>query len=278
MTVTYADHLTGRGLSPCTVRAYLSDVSSLTASLGDQPLTASGVEGWLARQRENGASTATLSRRLVVAGQYATWLGTQKLTAPKTVRNILALKRPPHSRHLPEHLTAEEVDQLIAPLRRQKRPRAIRDLALLTVLVDSGLRVGEAAALDWQDVGDRTLRVRSGKGDKDRVIPLCDRARLALATWGRHTPDSGRVWPKLTVRGIFDVVRRRAREAGLTKPVGPHVLRHTFATELLLQGVNLRVIQKLMGHASLSTTEGYLHINEEEAVEAALAVLNNPGR
>jgi integrase/recombinase XerC len=145
-----------------------------------------------------------------------------------------------------------------------------RDGAILELLYAAGLRVAECAGLDLDDV-DRaqgTVRVL-GKGDKERVVPVGEVALDAIEAYlvSRGT-SAGPLWRnarggRLTTRSIGEIVRRHARAAGITRRVTPHTLRHTFATHLLGEGADLRLIQELLGHARLSTTQRYTHVSPE---------------
>jgi site-specific recombinase XerD len=142
-----------------------------------------------------------------------------------------------------------------------------RDVAILELLYASGLRVSELSGLDLDalDRTDRAVRVL-GKGRKERIVPYGDKAALALEAWlAERGPRPGPVFVntrgrRLGVRSIYTIVRRSARAAGITRPVSPHTLRHTFATHLLDRGADLRMIQELLGHSRLSTTQRYTHV------------------
>jgi integrase/recombinase XerC len=152
-----------------------------------------------------------------------------------------------------------------------------RDRALFELLYATGLRVSEAAGLDLEDVdfASRLLRV-VGKGNKERIAPFGEAAEEALATYlpvrrerRRRAPDSGDGDPvfvnarggRLTTRSMARLLKRRLRAAGLPSEISPHALRHSFATHLLEAGADLRAIQELLGHASLSTTQKYTHLD-----------------
>jgi site-specific recombinase XerD len=191
--------------------------------------------------------------------------------------NAVALIRRPKLGHkLPVALPVEDISQMIdAP----QRPGAVglRDRALLEVLYGAGLRVSEAVGLDLDDLrreGERlTVRVRSGKGGKQRVVPLGRKAAVALDAWlaaraALATPRSPADAVFLGVRGgrlssrvARELVYRRCEATGARAVVGPHGLRHSFASHLLQSGCDLRTIQSMLGHASLSTTQRYTHLD-----------------
>jgi len=177
-------------------------------------------------------------------------------------RLALSIPRPRKESKLPAVLSKQEVARLIA------RPRNLKHRALLLLLYSSGLRVSELVRLRPEDIdADRgLLRVRGGKGAKDRYTLLADRAVEALRIYWKAYRPSGWLFPgaragrHLNTRSVQRLVTRAAREAGISKAVTPHTLRHSFATHLLEGGTNLRIIQELLGHASSRTTQRYTHV------------------
>lgn len=175
---------------------------------------------------------------------------------------------------LPRAMTFEDVDRLI-----EEGPRGsneTRDRAVLELLYGCGLRVAEAAGLEWDqvDLSERWIRVR-GKGNKERMVPVGRCAVEALREW-RKTLDSGErfVFPgensgPVAVRTLHRIVARAAKRVGLTE-VTPHVLRHSFATHMLERGASLRVLQELLGHESLVTTQRYLKVTVEQLKKSYL--------
>jgi integrase/recombinase XerC len=171
-------------------------------------------------------------------------------------------------------MTFEDVDRLI-----EEGPRGsneTRDRAVLELLYGCGLRVAEAAGLEWDqvDLSERWIRVR-GKGNKERMVPVGRCAVEALREW-RKTLDSGErfVFPgensgPVAVRTLHRIVARAAKRVGLTE-VTPHVLRHSFATHMLERGASLRVLQELLGHESLVTTQRYLKVTVEQLKKSYL--------
>jgi integrase/recombinase XerC len=156
--------------------------------------------------------------------------------------------------------------------------RTARDLALVEILYGSGLRAGEAVGLDWRDVAlaQGQVHVRAGKGGKDRIVPLTSAARAALralgavsrrASGGASPVFVGSRGTRLAVRSVGRIVARAMRDAGVAE-VNPHALRHSCATHLLDDGADLRSIQELLGHASLSTTQRYTHVSLKQLRQA----------
>jgi integrase/recombinase XerC len=182
-------------------------------------------------------------------------------------------KKPPRRRKLPVYLTSREFEQLLRAA-RDTAPRGVpagpeRDQALIAVALYSGLRIAELAALDRGDVDldELIVHVRHGKGDKARDVPLHLAAGIAVEDYLSARTDDleplflSRVGRRASIRTLRDIVYRVARESALLKRLGPHKLRHTFATLLLDKGADLRQVQDLLGHESISTTEIYTHVS-----------------
>jgi site-specific recombinase XerD len=225
--------------------------------------------------REKRVSRST--QRVYVAAIHFLYRVT--LDRPVAVRRIPFPRR--NSERLPEILSAAEVERLLAAVSRPK-PRA-----MLMTLYGAGLRAGEVCALVPADIDSQRMliRVRAGKGSKDRYVMLSPRLLATLREYWRLRPPRGpylfpspRPDKPLSRMAVFRVVRRAARCAGLHKRVGPHVLRHSFATHLLEAGADIRMIQVLLGHRSLRTTARYLLVSRERigAVASPLDTLSLP--
>jgi integrase/recombinase XerC len=193
------------------------------------------------------------------------------------------IRTPKQASRLPVALPASDVTAMIEAEAEPGDPKALRTRALLEVIYGAGLRVSETVGLDLDDLrGDRgslSVRVRSGKGGKDRVVPLGRSAGQAVAEWmrvragwlvpGRETSAlflgvrGGRLHSRVARRIVVDA----CTQAGARAVVGPHGLRHSFATHLLESGCDLRTIQALLGHASLSTTQRYTHLGMGKLIE-----------
>ncbi|MDP3071223.1 MAG: site-specific tyrosine recombinase XerD [Opitutaceae bacterium] len=271
-----------RGLSAHTVAAYRRDLDQAAVFLARV-----GVAGWAA---VSGAQAAEWAHSLTVA-HYTPASLARKLSALRMLARFLVRERvrdddftallgtPRRARRIPHTLTVEEVARLIA-MPAGGDPRALRDRALLELFYSSGLRVSELAALTLSqiDLERGFLRV-FGKGAKERVVPVGGKACEALATYltaGRPAlvrPHTGGVF-FLNHRGrglsrvaLWMIVKAHARRAGLAKNVKPHALRHSFATHLLAGGADLRAIQEMLGHASISTTQIYTAVEPQRLVE-----------
>ncbi|MGI8533393.1 MAG: tyrosine recombinase XerC [Candidatus Limnocylindrales bacterium] len=279
----YLDHLrVERGLASATIRAYDSDLRAFGRWLGERAW-ASGPEPALAYlaslvRPPRPARPATHRRKAAALRAFYRFCFTEELVEVD-IASRLELPRP--GRPLPATLDQAEVVALLEAIRPIDSV-TIRDRALLELLYSSGLRVSEALGLDRDDLSISTASARViGKGDLERVVPVGDVALKALRRYlddaaGRaaHPPDrrpAQRGGPLfMSVRGqrlgrmeAWRAVRRAALRAGLGRQVTPHTLRHSFATHLLEGGADLRVVQELLGHASITTTQLYTHLTGE---------------
>ena len=266
----------GRRLSPRTVDAYAHDLADYAAfarhhRLADwREATLTFVDGYFASLQRRGLSSATLSRRRSTLRGFHAFLG----RVGQVTHDPVALLPPPRrERRLPHALPLADVESLLAHPQGEE-PLALRDRALLELAYAGGLRVSELVGLERRrvDLGGRTLVV-TGKGDKQRVVPFGRAAARALSTWlERGRPQLARharhdhVFVNarggtLSRMGWWKILRGHARGAGLTARVHPHALRHSYATHLLEGGADLRVVQELLGHASVTTTAIYTHLD-----------------
>jgi integrase/recombinase XerC len=194
-----------------------------------------------------------------------------------SVDPVAGVQAPKADRRLPNHLSVDDTFRLLeAP--DASTPAGMRDRAILEVTYSCGLRVSELVGLNWQDVdaGLGVVRVR-GKGRKERIVPIGQAALAALATYREHLPELCRRpvraadavflnqrGGRLTVRSVARIVDRCTLTGGVAGKVSPHALRHSFATHLLGAGADLRAIQEMLGHASLSTTQKYTHVDLDQ--------------
>jgi integrase/recombinase XerD len=274
---------TERGLSPHTVSAYRRDLSRyrtfLSTQLGDDGLEVppEAVTAYLEMLQEAGLAPATVSRRLAaVRGLHRFLVAEGVADADPT-----SLVESPRRRFgLPKALSVEEVGRLLdGP--DLARPLGVRDAALLEFLYASGARVAEAVDLQLFDVDlDTATALVTGKGDKQRVVPLGSYAVEAIR---RYLPvrlelkgdrrDPGNLFLNarggpLTRQAVWLIVRRHATAAGLdTRRVSPHVLRHSAATHMVEGGADLRTVQEMLGHASISTTQIYTRVSPQHLLE-----------
>jgi integrase/recombinase XerC len=261
-----------RGASPHTLRSYAGDLSEFTRFLAEERVAgwASAdtrvVRAFAARLHRRGLAKASIARKLAAVRSCFRFLARRGVLATNPARQV---RSPRLGRRLPSVLPVDEADALLANPPAPSLAGA-RDRALLELLYASGLRVAEACGLDIDDLDEprRTVRVL-GKGDRERVVPVGDTALEALAAYlERRGRRRGPLFlnargGRLTPRSAHRIVRARAREAGIGQRVTPHTLRHSFATHMLGAGADLRLIQELLGHRRLSTTQRYTHVSPE---------------
>jgi integrase/recombinase XerC len=275
-----------RNTSPNTVRAYDADLSRLATYLAQRhtckpsELTLNhfddeGVRGYLDVLHEQGIGRSSAARHLATMRSFARYLNDEGLLDRDPTQLVGTPRR---DRTLPAHLGREDMTRLLeAPT--GETPAGRRDRAILELFYASGLRLAELCGIDLDDISlnRRTVRVL-GKGSKERLVPFNGATESAVRAMlkdrdGMARPKStGRGRPReplflnvrggrLTTRSVDRIVRQYARAAGVTQSISPHALRHTFATHLLRAGADLRVIQELLGHAQLSTTQRYTHLD-----------------
>lgn len=277
---SYLDHLAvERGLAANTLLSYRRDLRrylAVLAAAGIDDLAAVGeqdVAGFLAALREGDEthpplSAASAGRAVVAVRGLHRFAHREGLTASDPAREV---KPPVPARRLPKAISVEDVERLLEAAGFDQTPLALRDRALLEVLYGTGARISEAVGLAVDDVDRSSGLVRlDGKGGKQRMVPVGSyaqraveaylvRARPVLSAAGRGTSAlflnarGGR----LSRQSAWSVLRAAADKAGLTVDVSPHTLRHSFATHLLDGGADVRVVQELLGHASVTTTQVY---------------------
>lgn len=272
----FLDHLSAeRGLSPNTLAAYRGDLERFLAYLRREKISALNdvrrrhLLGFLFDEREHGRSPRTIGRRLAALKTFFRYLQREGLAAANPADGM---DSPKLWRLLPDALTVREMERLLAQPDLSSR-HGLRDRALLETMYAAGLRVSEAAALTLDDVNfsDRCVRC-VGKGRKERIVPV---GETALAYLRRYLEEARPAVAKraetralfLSARGgpldrrsIWRLIRTYARRAGLERRVHPHTLRHSFATHLLANDAPLRVIQEMLGHADIATTQIYTHV------------------
>ncbi|MBI5103099.1 MAG: tyrosine recombinase XerC [Nitrospirae bacterium] len=258
-----------RAASEHTVRAYRKDLEEFSryTKKAPQKIEMTDVRGFVADQMKKGLSRTTTGRRLGSVRSFLKFLHREGEISSNPGKLVSA---PKTGKLLPKFLTVDDAFELV------EKPQGIgflnsRDRAILELLYSSGLRVSEVSGLNVEDVNTRDglVKVR-GKGKKERIVPVGSKAIDALKTYiiekillKRRTGVLflNRSGTKLTERGIRRIVVKYARLAGIDGRIGPHTIRHSFATHLLQGGADLRVIQELLGHSSLSTTQKYTHID-----------------
>ena len=266
---------TERGLAENTLDAYRRDLTDTARHLsgrGVDLLTAApdDFRDYLREQTRAGQSTRTVARRLAAIRSFLRYLAVEGFDTTET---LAQLERPKPERSLPKVLSRSQVAQLIATP-DPASPLFARDVAILELLYASGLRASELCSLTARETNLTVGCVRVfGKGAKERVVPFGRAAaeaiaryltdcRPALARVPRDELFLSRTGRPLERVGLWMLVERYARRSGLLKTVGPHVLRHCFATHLIGGGADLRVVQELLGHTDVATTQIYTHVDD----------------
>ncbi|MCX7988751.1 MAG: tyrosine recombinase XerC [Thermodesulfovibrio sp.] len=270
-----------RGDSPHTLRAYKNDLKEFFnfAKLAPEKIDSMIIRGFISEQILKGKAKTTVSRKLSTIRSFFAYLYNEGIIKINPARSVSSLKV---NRRLPKFLTVDDVFKLVeAP--SEDKFTVQRDKAILELLYGCGVRVSEICNLNLEDVDlkEGFIKVK-GKGNKERIVPTGIKAKEALKKYlamrqilrikknfpAQETPlfinnRGGR----LSDRQIRRIVFKYARAIGLADRIGPHTLRHTFASHLLMEGADLRVIQELLGHSSLSTTQIYTHIDLKHLIE-----------
>lgn len=274
-----------RGAARNTLEAYERDINDYLEFLGATPLdsaTPATIRGWLAGIAARGLKASSAARRLSAVRQFHRFLYTEGLSPNDPAA---AIEGPRQGRPLPKVVSVEAVDRLLSVAReacmldgltQAAKLKALRMRCLVEMLYATGLRVSELIALPLSaaTTRERFLIVR-GKGDKERLVPLNEAARSAARDWLESLREAG--WPEsrwlfpsdgesghLTRQAFARDLKVLGAAAGLSAAaLSPHVLRHAFASHLLQNGADLRVVQELLGHADIATTQIYTHVLDE---------------
>jgi integrase/recombinase XerD len=261
-----------RGAAANTLAANRRDLAGAEGLVGDlvtadRPTLSRLGQGWA------DLAPSTVARKASALRQFYGFLVDEKLREDDP---SAALPRPAPRRPLPKILSHGEIEAVFARAELEaesERPEAVRMLALIELLYGSGLRATELVALPLSAVPrDAPLLTVTGKGSQQRMVPVSSRARQALSRWLAVRPDDGKfLFPSrgkhLTRIRLFQLIKELAARAGIDPAkVSPHVLRHAFATHLLEGGADLRVLQTLLGHADIATTQIYTHVDAARLV------------
>jgi len=262
-----------RGLSPLTRAAYKRDLLLLAEELQRLEIERPGdlkehhIRSFIARLHRQGLGSRSLQRLLSAVRSMYRWLMKEGLAEHNPATAVKAPKAP---KKLPATLDTDAVTRLLDI--KEETPIAIRDKAIMELFYSSGLRLSELASLRWDQIDPASgLITVTGKGNKTRVVPVGSYASAALARWRKirgnfagfeepHIFVSNRGKP-ISVRNIQSRIRYWARHQGLPQQVYPHLLRHSFASHMLESSGDLRAVQELLGHADISTTQIYTHLD-----------------
>ena len=275
-----------KALSDNTVEAYMSDVDKLFVFAEEKKrrverLLYDDLQLFSKGLMDGGSSSATVVRTVSSVKSFYRYLLYEGVVAADP---SVLLESPKLGRHLPDVLTVDEIDQIVAAI-DVSRPEGQRNRAIVETLYGCGLRVSELIGLQLTDIYREEGVVRViGKGDKERLVPIskvaldeideyCEGARLKLTVKSGYEDlvFLNRRGAQLTRVMIFTIIKNAVAASKVKKNVSPHTFRHSFATHLLENGANLRVIQEMLGHSSITTTEVYAHLNSKmlrDTVEA----------
>ena len=257
---SFRDHLEELGRSPNTVRQYTWHSQRMLDYLAKDPRDVDRED--LSRYRHHLANDLDYTKTSL----YMATMAIKAFFSFLEIDTADTLPRPQRRKSLPKFLTENEAHRLLMAAEHDPR-----DHAILTIMAYTGLRVSEVCNLDCEDIslGERTISVVSGKGDKDRMVVFANQTAVALRRWLEARDDSAtdalflnRDGGRLSPRSVQRIVKRYADDAGIRKVVTPHVLRHTMATSLLRHGADIRIIQQLLGHSSIATTQIYTHVDD----------------
>lgn len=270
--------------STATVNAYLSDLKRLAEFFGEKrpaELTVADIEKFVSHLHGEGVSVRSQSRYLSSIRSFYRFLAGERVVEENPAEGV---ELPRLRRDLPEVFTPEEVGALIEQVSLEGWT-GVRNRAMIEVLYGCGLRISELVNLRVQDVycDEEFVRV-VGKRNKERLVPLVGMANRYMRLWMEERPRAVQPAPgheeyvflnrrgrKLTRVYVFMLVKELAQKAGIRKRVSPHTLRHSFATHLLERGADLRSVQQLLGHASITTTQIYTHLSVRHLKHVLLA-------
>jgi integrase/recombinase XerC len=268
-----------RNVSPHTLRSYHSDLEQLSTFLGDKELSAvdhQTLRRFIARLMQGEVKKSSIARKLSAIRSFFRYLNREGILANNPARLVATPRR---EKRLPAVLTADDALRLMnSPDSKKPEDHAmmLRDRAVLETLYSTGIRASELIGMNREDIdrNDSLIRIR-GKGRKERIVPIGSKALDAIDAYlGCQTRSTGIAavflgpsGKRLTARTVQRILENHRKQLGLRQKASPHTLRHSFATHLLESGADLRAIQELLGHASLSTTQRYTHVNLDSLME-----------
>lgn len=270
-----------RGETPHTIRAYRKDLEEFFnyTKLEPEKIESIHIRGFISDQILKGKAKTTVARKLSVLRSFFSYLYSEGIVELNPARGIASVKT---KRSLPKFLNIDDVFKLVESPSEDKFTSE-RDRAILELFYGSGIRIGELCGLNLHDIDlkEGLIKVK-GKGHKERIVPIGQKSKEAIKKYlairqilkikKKFPVDEEALFINLRGQRISDrqvrrIVEKYSKKIGLDKRVSPHTLRHTFATHLLMEGADLRVIQELLGHASLSTTQVYTHVDLRHLLE-----------
>jgi len=277
-TERFLTHLRAtRNYSPHTLRAYGKDLEAFVVrypELEPGDIERLHVRAFLADlQKEGGLARASILRRMAALRSFVKFLRAGGLLKGNPVFGVPLPKR---GRPLPKFLTENEMAELMSVPAGAQTPQRLRDIAAVELIYSSGLRRAEVVSLNCGDIDYMTGTVRVfGKGSKERIVPVGSNALKSLRAYlqvrkSRHDSDPVFVGPtgkRLSDNGLVFLLSRWVKSSALKKKITPHVLRHSFATHLMNRGCDIRLVQEMLGHVSLQTTQIYTHVSLDRMKE-----------
>ncbi len=274
-----------KGFSKNTEEAYRNDLSQLETFINAEATKAGNLPSWesfgrpdmlsyMLSLKEKRYASTTLARKVAAAKSFFKFLTDEQKVSQNPTENIASLKV---GRALPKPISVSQARRLLEEPAKQNTPEAKRDKAMLELLYASGMRVSELVALNLGDVDTGGGYVKCfGKGNKERMIPIYPRASRSVEVYVNEArPQISSSHPeekalflnvrgdRLTRQGLWQILKGYAKDANIESEVTPHTLRHSFATHMLNGGADLRMVQELLGHANISTTQVYTHLTSE---------------
>ena len=272
-----------RGLSNNTITAYRQDLTSFICFLQKENLTSwptkvLDIDAFLAEQRDQKKATSSISRLITSLRKFYQWLVRQNI---QKINPMLEIDSPKKRRTLPVALTVNEVNNMLEQPDTKKN-LGLRDRALLETLYATGIRVSELINLKFTDLHEELKLVKIfGKGSKERLIPISEVALTWIDSYKEKVRDPlilkigkntdfiflNSRGSSLTRQAVWQIIKHYCKMAGIQKNVTPHTLRHTFATHLLENGADLRVVQEILGHSDISTTQIYTNLSQKHILQ-----------
>ena len=267
-----------RGLADNTIFSYRRDLSGFAKYLESNHINNiantrhSNVTDFMMYQKDRGLESSSISRHLAAIKAFYRFLVKERILREDPTS---LLESPKLFKRIPDVLSIQEIDSILN-MPNLKDNKGIRDKAILEIMYATGMRVSEAADLRLGDLNMEVgfLRCR-GKGNKERIVPLGKKAIIAIRRYlenarkklaKRSSSDNvflNRSGKRISRQSLWKIIKYYAKEAGIKKNIKPHTLRHSFATHLLERGAGLRAVQEMLGHADISTTQIYTHINKD---------------